>query len=187
MNRSIGYLRVSKPQQRHDRQYDGLEGLCDELHVEQISGAGKSRPIYDGVIAGLRPGDLLVVLDLDRAFRSAADALNEIEKLHAQGINIHIANFHVDTSTPTGYFIYTVMSGLAEFERRTLSQRTKEGLEAARRRGKRLGRPAKVTDRQIRAAKRRYDRGSDTLTDLAAGLGIHPWTLTRRIKKLQEA
>ena len=77
------------------------------------------------------------VWDLDRAFRSVVDALTEAEKLRQRGIHFRIASLHIDTSTPAGIFVYTMMSALAEFERRTLSQRTREGLAAARKRGER--------------------------------------------------
>ena len=64
----IGYLRVSLDSQKEDRQEDGLKALCDEIYVEKISGAKKARPVYQQVIEKLRPGDTLVVWDLDRAF-----------------------------------------------------------------------------------------------------------------------
>ena len=182
----IGYLRVSTADQCMNRQRDGLHNICDKLFTEQLSAASTSRPVYEKVIKTLKSGDIFVIWDLDRAYRSAKDALVELDKLRGRGIEIQIANLSVDTSTPHGMLIYTFISGLAEFERRLLSQRTKEGLEAARKRGIKLGRPLKVSDEQVLYAAQEYETKRATLESLGAEFGVHPWTLTRRIKKLQE-
>lgn len=181
--KKIGYLRVSTAEQSTDRQIDGLEHVCDELHVEKLSAVSKRRPVYEAVIAKLRPGDVFVIWDLDRAFRSAKDALVELDKLHARGIEILIANLNLDTATPHGMLLYTFISGLAEFERRLLSQRTREGLAAARKRGKRLGRPPKLSSGQIRRAAQQLETHPERLADIAAKHGVHPWTLSRAVKR----
>ena len=141
----IGYLRVSLEDQKEDRQEDGLKALCDEIYVEKISAASKTRPVYQQVIDKLTAGDTLVVWDLDRAFRSTVDALLEAEKLRQRGIEFHIVNLNVDTSTPSGELIYTVMAAFAQFERKNLIKRTKEGMASAKLRGKHIGRPYKLT------------------------------------------
>ena len=184
--KKIAYLRVSTPDQCVDRQIDGLKGLCDELHVEKLSAVSRRRPVYEAVVRSLEPGDMLVIWDLDRAYRSARDALNELDALEKRGINFLIASLNLDTTTPEGYLLYTIMSGLAEFERRTLSRRTKEGLAAARRRGKRLGRPPKLSPRQLSEARRRLAAGEETQVALAAEYGIAPWTLTRAIRRADD-
>lgn len=181
--RKIGYLRVSTQDQRPDRQIDGLNALCDELHIETLSATSKVRPIYSKVIRRLKPGDMLVVWDLDRAYRSVIDALTEAEKLRKRRIDFKIANLQIDTSTPAGMFVYTMVGALAEFERRTLSQRTREGLAAARRRGARIGRPPKLTAGQLKDARRRLDTGDGTMKSLAAEYGVAPWTLNRCLKE----
>lgn len=124
----IGYLRVSTEEQRPDRQIDALTPICDELHVEKLSAVAKPRPVYEKIINSLNSGDIFVIWDLDRAYRSAKDALNELDNLRERGIEIQIASIDIDTSTPHGMLIYTFISGLAEFERRLLSERTKQGL-----------------------------------------------------------
>jgi DNA invertase Pin-like site-specific DNA recombinase len=179
----IGYLRVSTEEQCVDRQVDALAPICDELHVEKLSAVARQRPVYEAVTAGLEAGDALVILDLDRAFRSAKDALTQLDMLTERGVTIQIVGMQIDTSTPHGKLIYTFISGLAEFERQLLSQRTKQGLEAARKRGQILGRKPKLTERQIQAAKRRLERGGVRIADVAASFGVHPWTLTRAIRR----
>lgn len=185
--RKIAYLRISTIEQRPDRQVDGLRHLCDELHIEVLSAVSARRPVYEAVLARLQPGDMLVVWDLDRAFRSVVDAVMQAESLRARGIDFQIANLHVDTSTPAGMFVYTMMSALAEFERRTLSQRTKEGMAAARRRGKRIGRPPKMTDGQLSAASMRVQRGGEPLSRIAQEYGVAVWTLTRALRRKAQA
>lgn len=181
--KKIAYARVSTPDQRHDRQIAGLSALCDELHVETLSACATRRPVYDHVVATLQPGDMLVVWDLDRAFRSVVDALTEAEKLRARGVHFRIANLSIDTSTPAGIFVYTMLSALAEFERRTLSQRTKEGLEAARRRGARIGRPPKLNDDQLRYARSRLATDRASTSSVAQELGVPRWTLSRSLRR----
>ncbi|MEX0956389.1 MAG: recombinase family protein [Rhizobiaceae bacterium] len=183
--KKIAYIRVSTPEQRHDRQIEGLKAFCDELHIETLSACSAKRTVYDRVIRRLKPGDMLVVWDLDRAFRSVVDALTEAEKLRARGVHFRIANLNIDTSTPAGIFVYTMMSALAEFERRTLSQRTKEGLAAARQRGARIGRPPKMTAQQLREARARIEGREPTAT-VAADYGVAPWTLARALKRQME-
>ena len=137
--KKIGYIRVSTQEQRPDRQIAGLRDCCDDLHVERLSAASRHRPVFERVIGQLRPGDKLVVWDLDRAFRSTRDALNQIDHIRARGIEIEIVGMNLDMATPIGTVVYTIMSALAQFERDTLAERTREGLAAARLRGVRLG------------------------------------------------
>jgi DNA invertase Pin-like site-specific DNA recombinase len=181
--RRIAYLRVSTAEQRPDRQIDGLKELSDELHVETVSAISQRRPIYDRVTAALNPGDTFVIWDLDRAYRSAKDALNQLDTLRERGVDFHIANFNLDTRTPTGRFVYTVMGGLAEFERATLVQRTKEGMAAARERGARIGRPPRLTDEELFDVRRRLLVDSTTIKQIAYEYGLAPWSLSRAIRR----
>lgn len=128
---------------------------------------------------------MLVVLDLDRAFRSVIDALTESEKLKEKGIEFQIANMQIDTSTPGGVFIYTIMSALAEFERNMLIQRTKEGMESARQRGVTLGRPRKMTKAQAIEARNLIECEKSTAAELAISYGVSSWTLARHLRQLE--
>ncbi|MGO4134645.1 recombinase family protein [Rhizobium brockwellii] len=181
--KKIAYIRVSTPDQRHDRQVEGLKNLCDELHIETLSACSARRPVYDKVLKRLNSGDMLVVWDLDRAFRSVVDALTEAEKLRARGVHFQIANLSIDTSTPAGIFVYTMLSALAEFERRTLSQRTKEGMEAARKRGARIGRPPVLTDEDLEDARNRIRASGKSTASVAREMGVKHWTLSRSLKR----
>lgn len=182
----VGYLRVSTKDQCEDRQRDALLPICDELHVEKLSSVAKVRPVYERPVANLEPGDTFVVWDLDRAWRSAKDALNELHNMRQRGIEVQIASMSLDTGTPIGKLMFTFISGLAEFERNLHVTRTREGLDAARKRDKRIGRPPKISNRQIRAAQQKLAAGNTTIDELAALNGVHPWTLRRRITELEK-
>lgn len=181
----FGYLRVSTQEQRPDRQLDGLKDYCDELFIEYASAASMKRPVFEKVLDKLRNGDVLVVWDLDRAFRSTIDAIQTAEVLRTRGIELNIVNLNVDTSTPAGMLVYTVMSACAEFERRIISQRTKEGMNAARERGKRIGRPPKLEREALESAAHRLSTENVSKKKVAIDLGVAPWTLTRALRKLE--
>lgn len=176
-------MRVSTAEQRPDRQIDGLKGYCDELHLETLSATSRRRPVYGRVMRRLKPGDVFVIWDLDRAYRSTRDALNEIEKLNRRGVGLHIASMSIDTTSPFGKLLYTFISALAEFERDLLSQRTREGLAAARARGKRLGRPPALSRRQLQNAARRLASSGETFEAVARSYGVGGWTLSRALKR----
>lgn len=179
----IGYIRVSTEDQREDRQVDLLLPVCDELHVEKRSAVGASRPVFQAVLEGLKAGDTLVVWSLDRAFRSARDALNTEAHLKDRGINLRIVSLGVDTSTADGKLAFTMVAAVAEHERSRLSERTKQGLAVARKNGKRLGQKPKMTTADALDAVKRLDNG-ERVKDVAWSYRVHPQTLRRHIDKL---
>ncbi len=180
----IGYLRVSTEDQNENRQIDALLPICDEMHIEKLSAVAKCRPIFEAVLAKLKKGDTLVVWSLDRAFRSTVEAIQHAEQLRERGIDFHIVNLGADTSTADGMLVFTVIAAMAEHERKRLSERTLQGLEAARKRGVKFGPKPKMSDRQIRNAKAKLGKGRISVAKLARYYGVHPWTLTRSIKRL---
>ncbi|MFY0611014.1 MAG: recombinase family protein [Hyphomicrobiaceae bacterium] len=180
----IGYVRVSTPDQCPDRQIDALSPICDELYVETFSASAAKRPVFEQVLGLLAEGDTLVVWDLDRAFRSTISALTEAQRLQDRGVNFHVVNLGFDTSSEDGKLFYTIVAAFAEHERNRLSRRTKEGLQAARRKGKRLGRRPKISDEQVRLAKTNIEAGRCTAQEAASQFGVDPWTISRRIREL---
>jgi len=183
--KKIGYLRVSRDNQCLDRQIDGLSVICDEMRMERISAASGSRPVFDGLISELRRGDSLVVWDIDRAFRSSLDALKCSENLLERGIGFQIVAMNLDTSTRHGRLVYAIMAAIAQHEREHLVERTREGLAAARARGKRLGRPPKLCHSELLEARRKLEKDEISLHDLATQKNMHPWSLIRAIRRLE--
>ncbi len=178
----IGYIRVSTRAQLTDRQTKALESECDTLRVEYVSAVAGERPVFETVMMELNEGDTFVVLDLDRAFRSSIDAMLTADALRGRGVKMRILSLPIDTTTAEGELFYTMVAAFANFERRIISRRTKEGLEAARRRGVVLGRPCILTPEQIRAAHQKLTFGA-TYAELAAKLGVSRQTLQRAFQR----
>ncbi|MEW7986970.1 MAG: recombinase family protein [Candidatus Thiodiazotropha endolucinida] len=181
----LGYVRTSTDTQITDRQRMQLEEICDQVFIEDgVSAVSKKRPVYDEVMAALKPGDIFIVCSLDRAFRSSLDALSELEKLHQRGVQFQSLSQNFDTTTPDGKFLYTLAAALATWEREILSQRTKEGLEAARRRGATLGRPKKLKPEQIAEARRILEADFySSITEIAESFRVHERTLIRALEQ----
>lgn len=178
----LGYIRTSTDKQLIDRQVNQLEKICDEVFIEDgVSAVKKKRPVYDRLINQLVDGDVLVVLSLDRAYRSVIDALSELDKLHQRNIEFYSLTQNFDTRTPEGKLLYTVSAALAEWERSILSKRTKEGMEAARKRGSIIGRPRKLQPEQVSWAKSmmQIDGGVGDFARVSDALDVSPRTLKR--------
>lgn len=185
MGKILGYIRTSTDTQITDRQVIQLEEICEHVFIEDgVSAVSKKRPVYEQVMLALQAGDTFVVCSLDRAFRSSLDALSELEKLHQRDIQFKSLSQNFDTTTPDGKFLYTLAAALATWEREILSQRTKEGLEAARRRGKTLGRPRKLNGEQIAEARRVLEADFySSLTEVAQSFQVHERTLIRALEQ----
>jgi len=110
--------------------------------------------------------------------------IQHAEQLRERGIDFHIVNLGADTSTADGMLVFTVIAAMAEHERKRLSERAKQGLEAARKRGVKFGPKPKMSDRQIRNAKAKLEKGEISVAKLARYYGVHPWTMTRSIRRL---
>ncbi|MEM6276689.1 MAG: recombinase family protein [Pseudomonadota bacterium] len=182
--RRLGYIRVSTRSQIADRQVVQLEDACDTLHVEHVSAVARERPVFEAVLTELRKGDTLVVADLDRAFRSSIDAIMTAENLRERGIRFQVLSFPVDTMSEEGELFFTILAAFAQFERRIISRRTREGLEAARRRGRRLGRPTILTQETVQDAHAWIVETGLPCAYVAALLGVSRITLQRGFRRL---
>lgn len=137
----IGYARVSTEDQNIDMQIEALEAYgCDKIFFEKVSGVSELQE-KNLALRILSEGDTLVVWRLDRLARSVVSLLRDIEYIQSRGANFVSLNDRIDTSTPSGKFQFVVFAALAEFERGIISERTKAGLESARKRGRKGGRP----------------------------------------------
>lgn len=140
----IGYVRTSTNKQHTDRQVNELKGRCDKVYVEVGKSArSKKRPIYKQMTEELRSGDTLVVLSFDRAFRSVTDGLIALDDLTDKGIILESISQRFDPTTPDGRLFFTLTVAVGEWEVNNLALRTVQGLKAAVKRGKKLGRPRK--------------------------------------------
>lgn len=179
----LGYLRVSTEEQNPDRQIDALEAICDALFIEKFSAKTQNRPVFKSVLQKLNNGDTLVVLSIDRAFRSTVDAITQADMLAERGIEFQIVNMAIDTSTADGKLAYTIVAAVAEHESSRISERTKQGLKAAVKRGAILGRPRKLNSDDVLSAIMRLKGRLASLDELANEYNLHPRSLRRAIKR----
>ena len=130
----FGYARVSTTDQNPDLQFDALKQAgFDRLFVDKASGIRTDRPQFCKLMDQVRPGDVILIWKLDRLGRSVIDLHNNAEHLKACGVDLCAYTQAIDTSTPTGKLMFTVLAAVAEFERETIIERINTGLETARR------------------------------------------------------
>lgn len=180
----IGYARVSTLDQNLDRQIDQLQAAgCERIYQEKITGTRRERPELDRMIEALREGDTIVVCELTRLSRSVKDLFSLVDQFQQIGANIKsLKEPWLDTTTAQGKLMFTIFSGISQFERDLIQMRTKEGLEAARARGRKGGRP-KVDAKSIELALKLYDSRSCSIADILKTTGISKATLYSYVKK----
>jgi len=182
----IGYARVSTKDQSLNLQKDALKKAgCQKIYSEQISGAKTDRANLDEMIEHVRQGDIIVVWKLDRLGRSLRDLINLISKFQDLGVGFKSLQDNIDTTTPTGKLTFHLFAALAEFERDIISERTKAGLESARARGRRGGRPKglskKATDK-ARLAESLYNEKNNSIQEICEYLSVSKPTLYRYLR-----
>ena len=177
----IGYARVSTTDQNLSLQKKALEKHgCEKIYEDEISGTRSNRPGLNKALEMLRKGDTLVVWKLDRLGRSVKDLITLVADLNSREIHFKSLTDSIDTSTPSGRFFFHVMASLAEMERELIVERTKAGLEAAKKLGRKGGRKRKMTDSKLKSAKKLLESGV-LPKDVANNLGVSLATLYRWI------
>jgi DNA invertase Pin-like site-specific DNA recombinase len=182
----IGYARVSTKDQSLNLQKDALKKAgCRKIYSEQISGTKTDRANLDEMIEHIRQGDIIVVWKLDRLGRSLRDLINLISKFQDLGVEFKSLQDNIDTTTPTGKLTFHLFAALAEFERDIISERTKAGLESARARGRKGGRPKglskKATDK-ARLAESLYNEKNNSIQEICEYLSVSKPTLYRYLR-----
>ena len=176
----IGYARVSTEDQRLDAQTDALAAAgAERVFAERISGARRARPELDRMLDQLRPGDVVVVTKYDRLARSLKDLLEIVEAVGARGAGFRSLAEDIDTTTPAGRLVFHVFASIAQFERERISERTREGLAAARARGRVGGRPPALTPAQKAEVRRMRDAEGRTVAEIARLFRVSERTVRR--------
>ena len=176
----IGYARVSTDDQSLDAQTDALAAAgAERIFADKISGTTRKRLELDRLFDQLRNGDVVVVTKYDRLARSLRDLLDIVEAIGARGAGFRSLAEEIDTTTPAGRLIFHVFASIAEFERDRISERTREGLAAARRRGRVGGRPPALTPDQKAEVRRMRDEDGKRIPEIARLFRVSPATVRR--------
>lgn len=180
----VGYIRVSTIEQNTDRQEIALLELdIDKIFIEKISGKDTERTELKKMIEYVREKDILYVESISRLARSTKDLLAIVEKLQAKGVELISLKENIDTTTPQGRFVLTVFGALAELERENILQRQREGIEAAKNKGKKFGRPRIEKPKNWDKVINKWRNKEITAIDAMKRVELNRGTFYRRVKE----
>jgi DNA invertase Pin-like site-specific DNA recombinase len=178
----IGYARVSTQDQTLNLQKDALVKLgCNKIFTDTASGAKAERTGLNEALEYVREGDTLVVWRLDRLGRSLKHLIETISQLDTRKIGFKSLTENIDTTTSGGKLIFHIFGALAEFERNLIRERTNAGLQAARARGRKGGRPKSLTGKKTAMAQALYNDKNNTVDEICKTLNVSRATLYRYI------
>lgn len=191
----IGYGRVSTRDQHPEAQRDALTAAgCGQIFLDTASGKLARRPELDkALLSANRVGDQLVVTKLDRLGRSLEHLIELSKRLQAAGVDLVVLDQGIDTSTAVGRMFFQILGAIAEFEHALVSERTMDGLAAARARGRTGGQKPKLGARQVKLARQMYDEKDEhgkrryTVEQIAAEFGVTRPTIYRHLGKIPAA
>lgn len=176
----LGYARVSTPDQATDGQRDALTAAgCERIFTDVASGKLARRRQLDALLDYARAGDVVVITKLDRLGRSVAHLVELAGVLQSRGVDLRVLHQGIDTTTPGGRLTFHILASIAEFERDLISERTRDGLQAARARGRKGGRRPALSAAKVAHARTLRDGGEHTMTQIAELVGCSRATLYR--------
>lgn len=189
--RTIGYIRVSSEGQNIARQKKSLkEAGCTEFYIEKLSGASMERPELQRMLEELNKGDTIIIHEISRLSRSTKDLLTIVEIIQNKGAGLRsVSDKWLDLSddNPMSEFIFTIFSGLAQFERKMIKQRQKEGIEIAKSEGKFKGRKTKLIEggkeeQRMKAIIEAYQQGK-SINDIRTTFKVGTGTIYRLLER----
>lgn len=181
---NVAYVRVSSIDQNEQRQIEGLQKYnIDKWFIEKISGKDTNRPELKKMLEFVREGDTIYIHDFSRLARSTKDLLNIVDQLKEKDVHLVSNKENIDSSTPTGKLMLTMIGAIAEFERQNLLERQREGIDIAKREGRfKGGQVKKINEDQFAKAYEKYKRREITKKEMAAELQISRPTLDKLLK-----
>ncbi len=182
----IGYARVSTQDQSLEPQVQALKAAgCERIFTDTASGGRMDRTGLKDALSHLRAGDVLVVWKLDRLGRTTRGMLEFAGDLEARKVGLKSMTDHIDTTSAAGRMFFTLMSAFAEMERELIRERTRAGLEVARARGRKGGRPPVMTPEKIEAARIMLKDPKTTAISVAKAFGVSKTTLYRNVGRVK--
>lgn len=176
----IGYARVSSQGQRLDNQIERLEAQgCTKVFNEKYTGTKSDREQLNTALEYVREGDALVVTKLDRLARSSVDLGSIAAQLQKKGVDLIVLDQKIDTTTPTGKLMFTMIGAFAEFERDLIRERCQEGITKAKDRGVKFGRRPKLSEKQLQQLRSEFQKNEIGRGELAEKYGISRPSLYR--------
>jgi DNA invertase Pin-like site-specific DNA recombinase len=166
----VGYARVSSYGQSLDVQLEKLKD-CDKVFSEKITGTNDKREQLQSALDFVRDGDEFVITKLDRCSRSVRDLLNILHRLESKNVSLRVLDQSIDTSTPTGRLMISVIGSIAQFENDLRKERQTDGILLAKSRGVHFGRNNKLTNEQIQEMKQKREEGV-LIKDLMFSYGL---------------
>lgn len=180
LSMKIGYARVSTNDQNLDAQLDTLKTAgAEKIFKEKMTGTKRDRPELEKMLEHLRAGDVVIITKYDRLSRSLRDLIEIVGRINDSGAGFKSLAEDIDTTTPAGRLVFHVFGSIAEFERERIVERTKEGLLAAKKRGRVGGRPRSLTDKQVREVIRMRDKEKRSPYEIAEVFRISHMTVRR--------
>ena len=180
----IGYARVSSQEQDTQAQITALEQAgCEKIFQEKASGGRWDRPELHRLLDQLRANDVVVVWKLDRLSRSLKDLLVTLERIESTGADFQSLTESIDTATPAGRMMMQMVGSFAEFERAMLRERTRHGMNEARKAGRVGGRRPKLTRQQQEEIVSLVVSGRKSSAEAARLFRVHPSTVGRLITR----
>jgi DNA invertase Pin-like site-specific DNA recombinase len=176
----VGYARVSTEDQHLDSQIETLKQAgAERVWSEKVSGSNADRPELSKLIDQLRSEDVVIVTKYDRLSRSLQDLLTIVETIREKGAGFRSLAEDIDTTTPAGRLVFHVFASIAQFERERISERTREGLAAARKKGRVGGRPRALTSDQRTEVRKMRDEDGRGIAELSRLFKVSPNTIRR--------
>ncbi|CAM4256074.1 recombinase family protein [Palleronia rufa] len=176
----LGYARVSTEGQNLEAQLEALAAAgVEKVFSEKVSGSKRTRLELDKLIDQLRPGDIVTVTKYDRLSRSLQDLLAIVAAIRAKGAGFRSLAEDIDTTTSAGRLVFHVFASIAQFERERISERTREGLAAARKVGRIGGRPPALSKQQREEVRRLRDEEGRRIAEISRLFEVSPNTVRR--------
>lgn len=184
----IGYIRCSTTKQNPERQEVLMERLgVDKVYIDMCSGANMNRPRLKEMLEYMREGDTVVVESFSRLARSTKDLLEITDKMTQKGVEFISQKETIDTTTPAGKMLLTILAAISQFERDCIRERQQEGIDLKKARGEYRGRtPIAIDEAAFAEQYKAWKLGKITARAAMQALGLKPNTFYRRVREWEK-